>query len=118
MIKGDKRNDPDMRSKISTKSVIIVITGRTTYIPMKKNWRTRNIRVTTDTIKEGVVMAIDDWQPIAEDSMDHDQMGIIGSIGTNIVTTKVRKMSSIRRHIKNSGNHHGITRGFIKTGIS
>ena len=63
-------------------------------------------------------MAIDDQQPIAGDSMDHGQMTIIGSIGTNVVMTRVRKMISVRSHTENIVNHHRIIGYFSKTGMS
>ena len=118
MIKGDKRNDPDIRNEIRAKTVTTVITETTTYIPMKRNWRTKNIGATTDIIKGGVVITIDVLQPIAGDSMDHGHRDIIGSIRTNVGMTKVRKMSGARRHIANPGTHHGITGGFNKTGMN
>ena len=50
--------------------------------------------------------------------MDHGKMGIIDSIGTNILMTKVWKMRDVKRHIENPDNHHGITGGSDKTGMS
>ena len=52
-----------MWNEINAKSVTTVIAG-TTYILMKKNWRTRNIGETTDMIKGGVVTTIEDLQKI------------------------------------------------------
>ena len=78
MIKGDKRKDPNIRNRIRAKSVTTVIVGTATYIPMKRNWRTKNIGATTDIIKGGVIITIGDQQPIARDSMDPGHMDIIG----------------------------------------
>ena len=111
MIKGDKRNE------IHAKTIITVIAG-TTYILMKRNWRTKNIGATTDIIKGSVVITIDILQPITGDSMDHDHRDIIGSIRTNGGMTKVQKMNGAKRHIAKLGTHHGITRGFNKTGMN
>ena len=49
-----------MWNEISAKSATTIIVGTTTYIPMNKNWRTRNIRARTDIIKGATIMAIDD----------------------------------------------------------
>ena len=100
------------------KSVSIAIVGTTTSIPTRKISRTNIIGIPTDIIMGGVVTVIDDRQTIAEDSMGLGQMDTISSIGTNVVITKVPKMSGIRRHIENPDNHHGITGGFSKTGMS
>ena len=118
MIKGDKRNDPDIHNEIRAKTVITVITGTTTYIPMKRNWRTKNIGATTDIIKGGVVITIDVLQPIAGDSMDHGHRDIIGSIRTNVGMTKVQKMNSTKGHIANPSTPHGITGGSNQTGMN
>ena len=50
------------------------------------------------------------------DSMDPSHMDIIGSIRTNAVMKKVWKMSNIKRHIENPGNHHGIIGASTKPG--
>ena len=98
MIKGDKRNDSDIRNEIWAKTVITVIAGIATYILMKRNWRTKNIGATTDIIKGGVVITIDILQPITGDSMDHGHRDIIGSIRTNVGMTKVQKTHREPRH--------------------
>ena len=59
MIKGDKRNDSDMRDGISAKSANTIIAVTTTYIPMKKNRRTKTIGISTDIIKGGIVITIE-----------------------------------------------------------
>ena len=102
MIKDDKRNGSDMRTRINAKSVSTVIAVTTTYIPKKKNNRMKTIGISPNIIKGGVVMAIDINQLIVEDSLDRDQMDTIDSIGTNVAMTRVGKMSGVRSHTENT----------------
>ena len=118
MIKGGKRNDFDIRSRISAKTANTVIAITITYISMKKNRRTKNIGIPTYILKGRDVTTIDDHQTIVKDSMGLSQMDTIDNIGTNVVMARVRKMIGITSHTENTVNHPGITGAFNKTGKS
>ena len=85
---------------------------------MKKNRRMKNIGISTNIIKGGIITVIDNRRTITKDSMGRGQMDMIDIIGTNVVMTRGRKMIGLKRHTKNIVNHPGITGDFNKTGMS
>ena len=107
MIKGAKRNDPDIRIEIHAMTGTTVITGITT-IPMKRGRRKKNIGATTGIIKEGVVATTTVQRISVVDSMGRAHKESIDSIGTNDVTTKVRRMTGARSHAGTNRKHPGI----------
>ena len=107
MIKGAKRNDPDIRIEIHTMTGTTVITGITT-IATKRSRRTKNIGATTGIIKEGVVMTTTVRRTSMVDSMGLAHKESIDSIGTNDVTTKVRRITGAKSHTRTNRKHPGI----------
>ena len=107
MIKGAKRNDPDIRIEIHAMTGTTVI-AEITMIPMKRSRRTKNIGATTGIIKEGVVTTTTVRRTSVVDSMGLAHKKSIDSIGTNGVTTKVRRMTDGGSHVGTNRKHPGI----------
>ena len=104
--KSDKRNDSDIRTRISTRSVSTTTAIITTSIQMRKTKRRKTTRVTTDIIKGGVIMVIDVRRILVGDLMDRDP---IDKLGINAAMTIVQMMSGVRGPTGNTVSHHDRT---------
>ena len=106
MIKGAKKNDPDIRIGIHVATGTTEI-ARITTISRKKSQRTKNTGATTNIIKEGVITTTTVRRTNVVDSKG--LAGNIDNIGINGIMTKVWKMTSTRSHAGTNHKHLAIS---------